>query len=105
LLFAFHIVAMFVSQHIFNMKITIPTVATANGDQGLFGSGRGDGMILSTVPGMVMLGRSGIRVVSRLSSAIRADLDMRGFAISFRTSARARSSGFFLDFLCTMHPC
>jgi hypothetical protein len=42
-------------------------------------------MILSTVPGMVTLGCSGIRVVSRFSSAIRADLAMRGFPISLVT--------------------
>ena len=45
-------------------------------------------MILSTVPGMVVLGRSGIRAVSRFSSAILADLAMRGLAISLLTLAR-----------------
>ena len=45
-------------------------------------------MILSTVPGMVTLGCSGIRVASRFSSAIRADLAMRGLAISFVMLAR-----------------
>jgi hypothetical protein len=37
------------------------------------------------LPGMVTLGCSGIRVVSRFSSAIRADLAMRGFPISLVT--------------------
>jgi hypothetical protein len=49
-------------------------------------------MILLTVPGMVVLGCSAIRVVSKFSSAIRADLLMRGFAISFLTARIA-----FLD--------
>ncbi len=61
-------------------------------------------MILSTVPGMVVLGCSGIRAVSRFSSAILADLAMRGFAISFLTLARVALPGFlaFLVFLCSM---
>ena len=44
--------------------------------------GRGDEMILATVPGRVTLGCSAIRARSRFSSAILADLAMRGFAIS-----------------------
>lgn len=64
--------------------------------------GRGDGMILSTVPGMVTLGGSGIRVVSSFSSAILADLAMRGFAISFLILARVALPGSFLVFLCSM---
>jgi hypothetical protein len=42
-------------------------------------------MILLTVPGTVILGCSGMRAVSKFISAIRADLAMRGFAISFFT--------------------
>ena len=60
----------------------------------------GDGMIFSTVPGMVALGRSGIRVGSRLCSAIFADRAMRGFAISFLTLARVALLGSFLALLC-----
>jgi hypothetical protein len=45
-------------------------------------------MILLTVPSTVVLGSAGIREVSRFSSAILADLVMRGFAISFTTLAR-----------------
>jgi hypothetical protein len=55
-------------------------------------------MILSTVPGMVVLGCSRIRAVSRFSSAILPDLDMRGFAISFLTLARVELPGFFFAF-------
>jgi hypothetical protein len=65
--------------------------------------GRGDGMILSTVPDMIVLGCSGIRVVSRFSSIILADLAMRGFAISFVTLARATLPDSFVFFLCSMH--
>ena len=64
----------------------------------------GDGMILSTVPGMVVLGCSGIRVVSRFSSVILADLAMRGFAISFFTPACVALPAAFLCFLCSMRP-
>src|SRR5580704_14118929 len=49
--------------------------------------GRGDGTNLSTVPGMVVLGRSEILAVSKLSSAILADFDMRGSAISVWTAS------------------
>ena len=56
-------------------------------------------MILSTVPGMVVLGCSGIRVVSRFSSAIFADLAMRGFPISFVTLARVALMSSFLALL------
>lgn len=67
-------------------------------------------MIFSTVPGMVVLGRSGTRARSKFRSAILADLAMRGFAISFLTLARIESlCSFllflgFLDFLCSMLP-
>ncbi|MGA7556851.1 MAG: hypothetical protein WBW54_24130, partial [Candidatus Acidiferrales bacterium] len=63
----------------------------------------GDGMIFSTVPGMVLLGCSGFRAVSRFSSAILADLAMRGLAISILTLARVELSAFFLRFLRSMH--
>ena len=56
-------------------------------------------MILSTVPGTVVLGRSGTRAISRFRSAILADLAMRGLAISFLTLARVESLSSFLDFL------
>jgi hypothetical protein len=39
-------------------------------------------MILSTVPGRLVLGGSGIRAASRFRSAILADFEVRGFAIS-----------------------
>ena len=61
-------------------------------------------MSLSTVLGMVVLGCSGIRAVSRFSSVILADRAMRGFAISFLTLARMALPGSFLAFLCSMHP-
>jgi hypothetical protein len=51
-------------------------------------------MILSTVPGMVTLGCSEIREVSRFSSAILADLAMLGFAISFLTLARVEFANY-----------
>jgi hypothetical protein len=57
-------------------------------------------MILPTVPGMVVLGCSGIRAVSRFSSASLADLAMRGFAISLLTLARVALSESLLVLLC-----
>jgi len=60
-------------------------------------------MIFSTVPGMVTLGCSEIRAVSRFSSDILADLAMRGFAISFMTLARVALLDSFLRFLCRIH--
>jgi len=60
-------------------------------------------MILSTVAGMVVLGGSGIREVSRFSCAILADLAMRGMAISFFTLLRLALPGAFLGFLCGMN--
>jgi hypothetical protein len=56
-------------------------------------------MILSTVPGIVVLGCSRIRAVSKFSAAILPDLDMRGFAISFLTLARVELPGLFFSFL------
>ncbi len=44
-------------------------------------------MILLTVPGIVTLGRSGIRSGSKSNSAILADLAICGFAISLLTLA------------------
>ena len=58
----------------------------------------GDGMIFLTVPGMVVLGCSIFRPVSRFSSAILADLAVRGFAISFLPLARVPVFGSFLPF-------
>ena len=58
--------------------------------------GRGEGMILSTIPDMVVLGRSRIRVVTSFRSAILADLAIRGFAISFLTLARVALPGLVL---------
>jgi hypothetical protein len=49
---------------------------------------RGDGIISSTIPGTIELGCPGIRKVSKSSSAILADLEMRGLAISFVTFVR-----------------
>jgi hypothetical protein len=57
-------------------------------------------MILSTVPGIEVLGCSGTRATSKFSSAIRADFAMRGFAISFLTLACVAASDSFLCFLC-----
>src|SRR5579859_1465133 len=65
--------------------------------------GRGDAMILSTVPGMLILGRSGTRAISRFRSAILADLAMHGLAISFLTLARVESISSFLAFLAFFH--
>jgi hypothetical protein len=50
--------------------------------------GRGDGMMLSTVRGIVTLSASEIGAVSRFSSAIVADLAMRGFAEEYLQSVR-----------------
>ncbi len=61
-------------------------------------------MILTTVPPMVTIGGSGIRVVSTFSSAILADLVIGGFAISFRTSASVVLPGSFVALLYTMRP-
>jgi hypothetical protein len=60
-------------------------------------------MILSTVPGMVALGSSGTRALSIFRPAILADLDMRGFAISFLTLEYVASPGNFLAFLYRIH--
>jgi len=60
-------------------------------------------MSLSTVPGMVELGCSGIRAVSRFRSATLADLVMRGFAISLLTLARVAMSDSFLVLLCNIY--
>jgi hypothetical protein len=91
----------FVGQRIFDADISIR--AGRPGDGNLSFSGRfvrGDGMIFLTVPGMVVLGCSIFRAVSRFSSATLADLAMRGFAISFLTSARVAVFGAFLPSLC-----
>jgi len=97
-LFELHIITVFISQRIFNSQITVPMVAAVNSDLRLFRlTGRsGQKIIFSTVPGMVVLGCSGIRALSSFSSAILADLVMRGFAISFLTLARVASPGLSL---------
>jgi hypothetical protein len=64
---------------------------------------RGDGMILSTIPGTVVLGCSGALAVSRFSAVILADLAMRGFAISFLTLAYV-APDLVLPFFCGMNP-
>jgi hypothetical protein len=46
-------------------------------------------MILSTVPGMTVLGRYETLAVSDSRSAILADFDIRGSAISFWTRANS----------------
>ena len=61
--------------------------------------GREDGISLSTVPGMTVVGCSAILAVSELSSAIFADLDIRGFAISARTPT---SILLLVSFLCLL---
>jgi len=53
-------------------------------------------MILLTMPGTGVLGRSGIREVAGFSSAYLADLVMHGFAISFWTLTRIASLAAFL---------
>ena len=57
-----------------------------------------------TVPGMVILGCSGIRVRSKFSSAIFADLAMRGFAISCLTLACVAMADCFFVILCAIRP-
>ncbi len=61
-------------------------------------------MIFSTVPDMIVLGCSGFRAVSRFSSAILADLAMRGLAISFATLAPVAFLTAFLALLFTNRP-
>ena len=83
----------------------MPVIGPVNGNVCLPGwPAAGDAIILSTVPGKVVLGRSRIRAVSRFNSAIRADLAMRGLAISFVTLARVAVSDSVLALLCAMHP-
>jgi len=65
---------------------------------------RRGGMILATVPGMVVPGCSGIRAVFKFHCAILTDLAMRGSAISFLTLARIALSDSSLLFLCSMRP-
>jgi len=60
-------------------------------------------MIVWTIPDAVQLARFENRAVPRFRCVIRADLDMRGFAISFVTLANAASPGVFLPFLFGMH--
>jgi hypothetical protein len=79
----------------------MPGVGALNSNLRLFRlarTWRGDDF--ATVPGMVVLGCSGIRAVSRFSSASLADLAMRGFAISLLTLARVALSESLLVLLC-----
>jgi len=46
---------------------------------------------------MLVLGSAGVREVSILSSAILADLEIRGFAISFLTASRVVLSAFAIS--------
>ena len=79
----------------------MPLVGLVNSNLCLSGwLARRDGIILLTVPGMVVLGGSEIRAVSKFSSAIFADLAMRGFAISLLTLTNDALPVFFLVFLC-----
>ena len=55
-------------------------------------------MILSTIPGMVVLAHSEIRAVFRFTSSLHADLAMRGLANSFLTLASVALSNSFLAF-------
>jgi hypothetical protein len=53
-------------------------------------------MILSTIPGTVVLARSETRAVFRFTSSLHADLAIRGLANSFLTLASVASSNPFL---------
>jgi len=61
-------------------------------------------MILSTVPGMTVLGRCETLAVSDSRSAILADFDMRGRAISFWTRTNTSFPGVFLRFFIGSFP-
>jgi hypothetical protein len=60
-------------------------------------------MIFSTLSGGIARGSSEIREASRFRSAILADLETRGLAISFVTLARTAVSISFFRFLLRMH--
>src|SRR5579862_6855819 len=60
------------------------------------------GMIVSTIPAKLVLGSSGIRAASRFRSAILADFETRGFAISTFRPAGTASLSFLLSSLCRM---
>ena len=60
--------------------------------------GVADGMSLSTVPGIVVLGFSDILAVFKLLSAILADFDMRGSAISALMLTGIAFNDFLLSF-------
>jgi hypothetical protein len=64
--------------------------------------GPGDATIFLTVPGIVVLGCSRMRVGSRFSSVILADRAMRGFTISSATAACVARWSSFLAFLFSM---
>jgi|HubBroStandDraft_4_1064222.scaffolds.fasta_scaffold57132_1 hypothetical protein len=101
--FELYVIAMFVRQSTVNSEISISFIGSVNGNLRLSGwLVCRDGIILFTIPGIVVLGRSGIREVARFNSAIFADLAMRGFAISFATLARVALSGCVFLFLYGM---
>ncbi len=61
-------------------------------------------MILSTIPGMVLLAYAEIRAVFGFTSSLHADLAMRGLANSFLTLASVASSNSFLAFFLIVLP-
>ena len=61
-------------------------------------------MTLSTVPGMTVLGSCDTLAICDSSSALLADFDMRGSAISFWTRANTSFSGAFLRFFIGSFP-
>ncbi len=80
----------------------MPVIGLFNGIPGLSGWLRRGGIVLSTIPGMAALGAAGVRDASISSSAILADLEMRGFAISFLTSSRVALSAFAMSLCSTI---
>jgi hypothetical protein len=61
-------------------------------------------MTFFTIPGTVLLARSGIRAPSRCRSVLLADLDMRGFAISVLMLSTVVVPGSFLLFFRGIYP-
>ena len=96
-LFEAYLIAIPVSQGVFNTEISIPAVRPGHGYLCLSGwIVRRDAMILLTLPDRVALARPGTRSASRFNSAFRADFVIRGFAISFLMLARVALSDSFL---------
>jgi hypothetical protein len=80
-----------------------PSLASARAMCAFWGwLGREEGMILSTVPGTLVLDCPGVRLVSKFSSAILADLATHGFAISFVMLTRNVLLDWFLVFVWSM---